>query len=767
MGLFWSKSRELLDLIPRQFKTDYWIFVVKRRPWLKKLFLATFLFFLLLGATAFSGYWYMFKYDGCVLNVGCLVDDKGQPLDLEKLARADFKKASYLYANKGEEIGKYFEEIRDPVRLDEVPKVLQDAFIAAEDKRFYQHSGIDIVAIASASVGNFTHAFGWKFWTRSGGASTITQQLSRLVFADEVTDFKVRTRTLNRKLREARLAIRVEKRYSKEEVLESFLNFIWLGHGANGVASGAIRYWGKDIRRERLTVREAVILASMNKNPALYDPIFHKPLEPKIDKETLPDTAVKLQQEYGEKLTKEVVRLVIAKDRYNFVLDQMKDGGSISQKEYEENLFQKDKNPDSEELAQLKSWKTPTYGYGNRMVKELLLSEGRTDKELSYYGGLRIYTTIDTKIQKIASEEFEKHLAFVNQEKGPKDKVEGAFIVIDIKTGDILALSGGSDFNETQYNRVMALRSPGSGFKPFTYATAIEYFGYDFFSKICNCPLNLSGGKPGKRWIPQNFREDNPAPLGYRNLSEMLIRSINLATLNLARSIGIESVVELANKMGVWGNPGIVRDSDGEVWFRRPGYQISSGLDPLLPTAIGSSGVNVLELANAYAVFFRNGIYMRPKLIKEIKSTYGDEIFKAEPAIEKRVLSERTATKMTALMRAVTKIGTAKISMRNINQQVACKTGTSDGPRDVSIWCGTPDLVIAFRFGIDNYSVIDLPEYMRKVSKVENMQVTGGWVAGPLARKVIDRIYLETERKKIEFSPEVESELKVLLTNPQ
>lgn len=773
MKLPWSKSVELPDFIPKQLRKDYWIFIFKRRPWLRKLFLFTFwlflFFFLLVGAMAISGYWYMYSYDGCVFNVGCLVDDKGQPLDLEKLSRSDFKKASYLYANKGEEIGKYFDEIRDPVRPDEIPKLLQDAFIAAEDKRFYQHSGIDIYAIASALVGNTLHSYGWKFWTRSGGASTITQQLARTAFADDAIDFKNRTRTLNRKLREARLAIRIEKRYSKKEILGTFLNLIWLGQGANGVASGAVRYWGKDIRRERLTLREAVILASMNKNPANYDPIFHKPLEPKIDKDTPPETAIKLQEEYGEKLTKEVVRLVIAKDRYNFVLEQMKDGGSISQKEYKENLFQKDKNPETEELAKLRSWRTPAYGYGNRMVKELLLAEGRTDKELSYYGGLRVYTTINTKIQKIVSEEFEKHLAFINQEKGPKDKVEGAFVVIDIKTGDILALSGGSDFNETQYNRVMAMRSPGSGFKPFTYAAAIE-LGMDYFDPVCNCPFSMRGAN-GKVWAPRNFPDKNPQSLGYLPLWKGLNFSLNLLTLNLGRKVTPDTVVDLANNMGVYGNPGIVRDSDGEIWFRRPGYKIKGGLERTLPTVIGASGINLIELANAYTVFFRNGIYTRPRLIKEIRSTYGDEIFKAEPAVEKRVLSERTATKMTALMRAVTKIGTAKISMRDIEQQVACKTGTSNGPKDVSIWCGTPELFIGIRLGHDDYSKnIELPRYMKKVSGDATMLPTGGWIVGPLARKIIDHLsfpnIIYIEKQKVEFSPEVESELQTLLSNP-
>ena len=761
MKRLWSKSRELLDFIPQGLRTDYWIVIVKRRSWPKWIFLALFLFLLTGLGSGYLGYWYMFKYDGCFFNLGCLTDDNGQPLDLEKLARAEFKKASYVYANNGEETGKYFDEIRDPVRLDDVPKRLQDAFLAAEDKRFYQHFGIDKYAIASAFIGNTTHALGWKFWTRSGGASTVTQQLARLEFADEVTDFKTRAYTLNRKLKEARLAIRLEKHYSKKEILETYLNLIWLGHGANGVISGSMRYWGKDIRKEDLTIKEAAILASINKNPTVYDPIFRKPLEPKIDKDTPPEQAVRLQEEYETKLTKEAVRLAMAKDRYNFVLEQMKYNGAISQEEYEENLFQKDKNPNTEELARLHTWRNPAYGYSNRMVKELLMSRGYSEETLSHYGGFRIYTTLDPILQRIASEEFEKHLVLLNQGKNPEDRINGAFIMIDVKTGNIVSLSGGNDFNETEYNRVMASRSPGSGFKPFTYAAAIEYLHKDFFDTICNCPFRMRGAN-GKAWAPQNFHEDNPVPYGYIPLSTGLIRSVNLPTLNLAREIGMKPIVQLANDMGVHGNPGMVRDSDGEIWLKQPGFELKGGLVPLLPTAIGASDVNLLELANAYTVFFREGMYIKPTLIREIKSTYGEEtIFRAELPTGKVVLSEDTSNKMLALMRAVTKIGTAKISMRDIEQQVACKTGTSDGPRDVSIWCGTPELVIAVRFGLDDYRVVELPEYMAKASGRADMQVTGGWVAGPLVRKIIDRIY--AERQQVEFSPAVETELQRLL----
>lgn len=737
MKLFWSKSRELLDLIPKSFKTDYLIFIVKRRPWLRNTFIALFLM-VLMGTGA--AYYYMFHY------IGDLKDSSGQSIDLDKLGRSSFKRSSYVYANNGEMTGRFYEEIRDPVRLNEVPEQVKNGFIAAEDKRFYRHPGIDARAILSAGIGNLLRSQGIRVWRRSpSGASTINQQYVRLAYADEVSEFKNRDRTLSRKIKEARVAIQVTKRYSRDKILENFLNMIYFGHSVNGVAEASQRYFGKNIRLDKFGLREIAILVSLNKSPSLYCPIFHRPT---INSET--------------QLAKEIVRLKNARDRYNWVLGRMLDDGYVSRKDYDEAFF-KEEEPLELGFLTLKPLKNRSYGYSNRMIKELLMSQGYNDEDLSYYGGFRIHTTLDPKIQKITSEEFEKHLTLLNAGKKLEDRLNGTFVIIEVKTGKVLALSGGNDFNETEYNRVLASRSPGSGFKPFTYAAAMEYLHKDFFDQICNCPFSMRGGG-GKTWAPQNFREENPVPYGYIDFSTGLIRSVNLATLNLARSMGMEPVVRLANSMGVWGNPGIVRDSKGDIWFKKPGYKIKDGLIPLLPTAIGASDVNLLELANAYAVFFRNGVYVRPILVTEVKSTYGDEvIYKPKPSSEKRVLSTETSNKMLALMRAVTKIGTAKISMRDIEQQVACKTGTSNGPRDVSIWCGTPELVIAIRFGIDDYSVIELPEYMRKASGRTDMQVTGGWVAGPLVRKIFDRIY--TERQKVEFSTAVEAELHRILNH--
>ena len=541
------------------------------------------------------------------------------------------------------------------------------------------------------------------------------------------------------------MAIQLSKRYSEDKIIGDFLNQIYLGRGVNGIAEASRRYFGKDMAQ--LTAQEIAMLASMNKSPNKYSPLF-------VD----PD---KNDKNYGKKLDKEKVRMSFARERYNSSLGRMLEDGYISKETYDASIFKTDEDLDKD-LAELRPLKNPTFGYGNRIVKEFLLSQGKKEKEISNNGGLRIYTTIDPKLQKIASEAFEKHLKDINGIEGLKgaDRIDGAFIILEVKTGNILALNGGHDFNETQYNRVFATRSPGSGFKPFVYAAALEQ-GMDYFDKVCNCPFTKRGAN-GKLWSPKNFPDKNPQPTGYIDLARGPIWSLNLLTLNLAQKVGMPAVIQTSNNLGIWGNPGIVRDSEGEIWFRRPGYDIRGGIESTLPTAIGASGVNLVELANAYTVFYRNGKYVHPTLIKEIRGTYGDLLYQTEKPEQKPVLSEESAAKMLAMMRAVTKIGTAKISMRNIEQQVACKTGTSNGPKDVSIWCGTPEIFIGIRLGHDDFSKnIEVPKYMKEVSGDSEMLATGGWLVGSLARKMFDLYY--ADRQKVPFPENVETDLQTLL----
>ncbi len=729
----------------------YWI--IKKRPWLIKILwgLASLVFLLFL--IPITTYYSLYYYTGNIPFVGNLKDDHGNLLDFDKLSKDNLLKSSMVRASDNKIIGRFFYENRDMAIVDDIPELLKNAFIATEDKRFNPnrpkhlpmdyycdpvYGGIDPCAMVRAGLGHLARA------RNLSGASTLGQQVARQTYAEEVAAFRNRDQTVRRKIKEARVAIQLVKHYPQDKILLSLLNTSWFGHGVNGVREACRYYFNKEC--DQLVLREAVILASMNKSAAIYCPIFHEPSEPadKTDEEAM--------KKYQAQLDIEITRIARMRERNNSVLGRMLEDGYITQEQYDEASFKKDE-PRKLDLLNIQPLQNPGLGHVNRFVKEFVLGSGFADNQITHTDGLQIYTTIDPKIQHITTEEFEKHIEMVNQGIDPINQIQGAFVVIEVKTGDIVALSGGYDYKQSQFNRVFAYRSPGSGYKPFVYAAAMEK-GFDLFDKFCNVPFSMRGGN-GKAWSPKNFKEKSPRPTDCnRDLAEGIIYSLNLETLSIARRITMDPIIALSNKLGIWGNPGIVRDSHGDIWFKRPRYEIKGGLVPLLPTAIGASDVNLLELANAYTVFFRHGIYKRPVLIRELTDFNGNNIMTTKESYEERVLSEETADKVVAMMRVATKEGTSKISMRNIKQQVACKTGTSDGPRDVSIWCGSPEYLIGIRLGRDDYNIIELPEYMKKISGDTEMQVSGGWVVGFLARKIFDRIY--ENRETVEFSENIE-----------
>lgn len=753
-----GKKRRYYQKWLKELSGHSWI--VKKRFWLRVfLWVST----LLTGAVAtalllaigFQGFAYFYT--------GNLKDDHGEPLDFSKIKRGDFKKASYVYDYSGQEVlGGFFEEIRNPITAEQVPDLLAKAFIAAEDKNFYAsfHRGVDPFAVARAGTYNTLSKLGVVYNRPKSGASGIPQQVARLVYAREVESFRNRTPSYKRKQIEAQVAIQLVRRYDKRTILTTFLNQIYFDHGANGVAEAYRYYFGKDLKDEKLSLREISILVSLNKSPLVYCPVFHEPAKPKIDRDLSAEAAQVLETKYEAELAKEHARVILARERYNWVLGRMWEEGYISKTELEEARFKKEE-PLKLELLHVSKLKDPRFGYGNRVVKEMLFNQGFSDEEILSSRGLHIRTGFDPVIQKIMAEEVNKQLAAVNAELAGSDKLEGSFVAIENKTGRVVALSGGHDFSETQYNRALALRSPGSAFKPVVFAAALQA-GKTFDDKICNCPFSMRGAN-GKRWAPRNFKEENPVPFGYRPLPQILIRSVNLGTLNLAREIGMGPIIETAHRLGIWGEKGVFRDPEREIWFKTLGADPESGrgLEPLLPTAIGASDISLLELANAYTVFARGGTYLKPVMIWEIRDASGQVIYRAEPQSEERVLSEETARKIVILLRAVTKVGTAKISMRNIVQQVAAKTGTSNGPNDLLLVWFTPEYTFAIRFGYDYPRAIALPVYMKKQSGVAGMSVSGGWVAGPAARRVTDRVY--EYRPKVEFSVVIEEGVQELL----
>lgn len=709
---------------------------------------------------------------------GHLVDDRGKLLDLDKIAKGDFKQESLVYAADGKTIiGRFFEEPRDLIKEGEIPDILAKAFVAAEDKRFYswQQFGIDPWATTRAGFINFgnktlgklpgMNLFFNYFQQKDQGGSGIDQQLARLLYADDLNIFKTRERTLRRKRVEARAAVQLFKRHSRQTNLAAFLNSIYFGRGAYGVAEATRRFFNKEIRQDKLTLREAAVLASLNKSPAKYSPIYRQFTLPKIPENANPEEVNKITKAFFAETSSEGFRIQLAIDRYNWVLKQMLKNNFISQEEYDSARFSGNLQ-EIDDLLHTTPIKNQDFGYGDRFVKETLLTNGFPDEEINRTGGLKILTGYDPKIQRIVTEELATYLSMLNGEFGPgEERLEGAIVVIDNKTGRVLAQAGGHNYQDTPFDRSLAVRSPGSGAKPMVYATAFELFAKTFDDYICNCPFRMRGAN-GRPWVPRNFQEKNPVRMGRIPLPVGLIRSVNLATLNLAREIGIDSIIGTYHKLGIWGEAGRIKDSDGKVLFRRPwvGEEYDrgpGGLVPQLPTAIGASDVSLLEITCGFSVFARGGIYIRPSVILEIKDFEGNLLYQARPIEPKQVLSKKTADKITILLRAVTKIGTAQISMNGISQEMAVKTGTSNGPKDIQVYGYNPEITMGIRIGYDSSKIIYLPQYMKRASGDASMHVSGGWVVGPLYRRIIERIY--QDRPKVFFPQNIEDGLAELL----
>ena len=388
---------------------------------------------------------------------------------------------SVVYDRKGRVIARLFEENRTWVDLNKISPWTVKAILAAEDSEFYDHQGIRLQAIFRALFLDF------QMGKARHGGSTITQQLARTIFL-------TRERTLQRKVSEAIIAIRMEKAFTKDQILEMYLNMAYFGHGAYGVAAAAQTYFGK--APSDLSLSESSMIAGVLPAPNSYTPIRH------IDK---------------------------AKTRQNYVLSRMVELGMISENEkdqaYNTELHYINKNKPNRATFIMKD---APYFVSHILFKYLLPKYG---KDLVYRGGLKIHTTIDLDLQ----EQAEIILS--------KMKYEGALVALDPNTGEILALVGGRDFNKSKFNRAtQAYRQPGSAFKPIVYATALEN-GERPVDHILDAPLSFPNG-----WSPQN---SDGKYRGEITLTEALALSVNTAAIRLAQITGVGAVAEKAKSMGI------------------------------------------------------------------------------------------------------------------------------------------------------------------------------------------------------------------------
>jgi penicillin-binding protein 1A len=511
-------------------------------------------------------------------------------------------------------------EKRDPVPLKQIPLYLRAALVATEDRKFYKHSGVDVKGIARAIIKDIMAG---KFIE---GASTITQQLAKTLFLTP-------RKTIVRKIKEAILAFQLERRYTKDEILELYLNQVYFGSGAYGVASAAGIFFGKSV--QDLDLAECALIAGMPKSPSRYSPLVNKAL---------------------------------ALKRRNIVLKQMLDTGIISPREYD-HAINTEINTDHDRQ---RSTRAPYFiEYVKKNLEDIL------GPSTLYKGGLSIYTTLDYRLQQTAEKAVADGLQSLKNRMEKNNIKEGetqaALISIGVKSGDIIAMVGGRDFDQSMYNRATsARRQPGSAFKPIVYAYAIKH-GFAQNQLLLDAPIVFRGASKGNDWRPQNFSETY---LGEITLRKALAVSQNIPAVRLIEMLGPSSVARFAHALG-----------------------IESTLDPNLSLALGTSEVTLLNLTSAYAVFARGGQWIEPFGVIEVTDHRGRILYSAKPQ-KRLVMTREGAAIVTNMLESVIKEGTGR-KARILRGPLAGKTGTTNDYKDALFVGFSPAVAAGVWVGLD------------------------------------------------------------------
>jgi penicillin-binding protein 1A len=539
---------------------------------------------------------------------------------------------SVVLDRHGKPIGTFVEERRQLVQLKDVPQVVRDAFLSAEDDAFYSHIGFDPLAMARATLANL----------REGrvvqGGSTITQQLAKNLFLTS-------DRSFVRKLQDIALAARIEWALEKDEILELYLNQIYLGSGAYGVAEAALTYYGKPLAK--LSVSEAAQLAALPKAPSRFSPHAN------------PEAA-----EAGRKL-------VIARMRETGRLDAAAADAALADKPVV-------LSPPPAPAAYAEA------AYFVEEVRQQLFDDLGAETVLR--GGLRIETTLNLRMQRAALAAVEKGLAAAEQraKRAGKEAIpEGALLAIDARTGDVLAMVGGRNFSKSRFNRaVQARRQPGSAFKPFCYGAALEA-GYPPNVTLYDYQYEHRDKATGKLWRPKNYTNRFKGPV---IMSEAFARSLNNATIRLVDEVGVDATIDFA---------------------RRAGIRSPLGRD--LGIALGTNEVTLLEITGAYATFARGGKQRDPRFVLRVRDAEGsllrENLRSAELPEAKTAgrISEVDAYLMTYLMRETVRAwyGTAHAAAK-LGENLAGKTGSTNDNRDAWFIGFTPQVVAGVWVGNDD-----------------------------------------------------------------
>ena len=553
------------------------------------------------------------------------------------------RQTSKVYAADGRYIAEIGLERRTLVKISEIPKVVKDAFVLTEDKRFYEHSGIDWVRVPGAALRNL-RAGSWE-----QGFSTITMQLARNVFPERIS----REKNLIRKLKEAKVARAIEARYSKDKILELYLNQINLGNGAYGVETASQRYFGKSVHD--LNLAEAAMLGALPKAPSRYNP------------RRFPERAIQ---------------------RRNTVIELMRRNGAISDadaslaKAYPLRLGSK---TESGEVAP----------YFVEWVRQQL--DDKFGARL-YEQGLKVYTTLDLDMQSAAERALENQLRAIEGGKYGKfphktfeqlaaraangeetaaansPYLQGAFMAMDPRDGSVRALVGGRQFDDSKFNRMtQALRQPGSTFKPFVYSAAIEN-GRTPATIIDDAPITLEQ-VGSEAWTPQNYDGKFEGPIPMRRA---LYMSRNLPAIRMGMELGEQTVIDMAKRFG-----------------------ITSTIPPYPSIAIGSADVFPIEMISAYTTFANLGVRTSANAIRRVENAKGEVLWEPQP-VRAQVLSAPQAWLMVSMMKDVVLRGSAAGSVgARFTVPSGGKTGTTNDGADVWFIGYTADLVAGVWMGFD------------------------------------------------------------------
>ncbi len=518
-----------------------------------------------------------------------------------------------VYSSNGEIIKTFTAFKFEKVSIDKIPPYLKQAIIATEDKNFYRHRGFDTIGMIRSTLTNIASG------QVKQGASTITQQLARILFLSN-------ERTFDRKIKELIIAHRIEKTISKDEILEMYLNSVYLGSGVYGVSSAAKTFFDKDL--SQLTLAEQALIAGLPQAPSIYSPFANK--------------------KAGLK-------------RRNQVLKRMYRNKFITQEQMEK----------AQKEGLKLSNKPRIYSYNKApYFIDYVLSElkkiGFEEQEISQ-GGLKIYTTLDYKAQSAA-----QNLALTKMASAGLKKADNQIALFSFSptTGRIYAYIGGKNYEESQYDHISkAIRPPGSSFKPFVYATALQQ-GASIDEAIEDTPLTIGS------WSPKNYGKKYRGKL---TLWQALAISSNVAAVRLIKKSGIDAVIQTAREMG-----------------------ITTPLSNDLTISLGSNGVKLYDMVIAYGAFANGGFKVRPYSVERVENSRGITIYENSGPKIIKVINLETAAGMTYMLRKVVEVGTGKAA--NIAQNVAGKTGTTNDYRDAWFVGYTPDVVTGVWLGNDNNS---------------------------------------------------------------